>query len=198
MVWESPEGIAEYAKIGKEYPRTVLDKDFTAFMQKIAWDPNKKETVQQITRIKLADDTEFLTYGSKWEGHDKMYSNYDERYRGELGTYEGIEKLVARVLNEEKNEFQEVVKPGRTEIRYSIPFTKEKLEELHKKCNDKAARMTDRTKYYVQPEGGTTITVERYEDFANGKFADLYKYGKIATADEDRLITTTTTKKPED
>jgi len=77
MVWESPEGIAEYQKIGKEYPKTVLDQDFTAFMQKMAWDPNKREIIQEITRIRLVDDSEFLVYGSKWEGHDKLYGNYD-------------------------------------------------------------------------------------------------------------------------
>jgi hypothetical protein len=59
------EGIAEYAKIGKPYPRTVLDKDFSDFMNKIASDPNKKETISEITRIKLADDTEFLIYSSR-------------------------------------------------------------------------------------------------------------------------------------
>jgi hypothetical protein len=194
MVWESPEGIAEYKKIGKEYPKTVLDNDFTAFMHKIAWDPNKHETIGGITRIKLADDTEYLTYSSRWEGHDKLYGNYDKRNRCELGVYEGIERQTTRVLNEEKNEFQEVVTAGRREPKYSIPFTKEKLEELHQKCNDKAARIAERTKYSVWPEAGTKISVESYEDFANGKFSDLIKYGKIPT-DEDRLITTTTTKK---
>jgi hypothetical protein len=192
MVWESPEGIAEYKKIGKEYPQTVLDKDFTAFMHKIAWDPNKREIIGGITRVKMADDTEFLSYGSMWEGHDKMYGNYDKRFRGELGVYEGLEKQITRVLNEEKNEFEEKISIGRKEIRYSIPFTKATLEELHKKCNDKAAKLVDRTKYYVLPEGGTTITVETYDDFLNGKFADLYKYGKIPT-DEDKLIMTTKT-----
>ena len=190
MVWESPEGIAEYAKIGKDYPSTVLDKDFTAFMHKIAWDPNKRETIQEITRIKLADDTEFLTYSSRWEGHDKLYGNYDKRNRCELGVYEGIERQTTRILNEEKNEFQEVVTAGRREPKYSIPFTKEKLEELHQKCNDKAARIGERTKYSVWPEAGTRISVERYEDFSDGKFTDLIKYGKIPTA-EDKLITTT-------
>ena len=190
MVWESPEGIAEYTKIGKPYPYTVLDKDFTAFMQKIAWDPNKRETISEITRIKLADDTEFLTYSSRWEGHDKLYGNYDKRNRCELGVYEGIERQTTRVLNEEKNEFQEVVTAGRREPKYSIPFTKEKLEELHQKCNDKAARIAERTKYSVWPEAGTRISVERYEDFLNAKFTDLIKYGKIPT-DEDKLITST-------
>jgi len=190
MVWESPEGIAEYTKIGKPYPYTVLDKDFTAFMQKIAWDPNKRETISEITRIKLADDTEFLTYSSRWEGHGKLYGNYDKRNRCELGVYEGIERQTTRVLNEEKNEFQEVVTAGRREPKYSIPFTKEKLEELHQKCNDKAARIAERTKYSVWPEAGTRISVERYEDFLNVKFSDLIKYGKIPT-DEDKLISTT-------
>ena len=89
---------SQYKKIGKEYPQSVLDRDFTAFMHKIAWDPNKRELIREIARVKMADDTEFLTYGSKWEGHDKMYSNYDKRYRGELGVYEAIEKLTTRVL----------------------------------------------------------------------------------------------------
>jgi hypothetical protein len=191
MVWESPEGIAEYKRIGKEYPQSVLDKDFTAFMHKIAWDPNKREIIQEITRIRLADDSEFLIHDSLWEGHDKLYGNRDKRYRGELGVYEGIEKQVTRVLNEEKSEFEERVTVGRKEMKYSIPFTKAALEELHKRCNDKGARMADRTHYYVLLDGGTVITVETYSDFLNGRFDDLYKYGKIPTNDEDKLITTT-------
>jgi hypothetical protein len=190
MVWESPEGIAEYAKIGKPYPKTVFDQDFTAFMHKIAWDPNKRETIQNICRIRLADDSEFLIHDSRWEGHDKLYGNRDKRHRSELGVYEGVEKQVTRVLNEEKNEFEERVGIGRKELRYSIPFTKAALEDLHKRCNDKGAKMADRTKYYVQPEGGMTISVESYEDFLNGKFDDLHKYGKIPS-DDDKLITTT-------
>jgi len=79
---------------------------------------------------------------------------------------------------------------GRREPKYSIPFTKEKLEELHQKCNDKAARIGERTKYSVWPEAGTRISIERYEDFSEGKFTDLIKYGKIPTA-EDKLITST-------
>ncbi len=57
-------------------------------MHKIVWDPNKRETIREITRIKLADDTKFLTYSSRWEGHDKAFGNYDKRNRGELGVYE--------------------------------------------------------------------------------------------------------------
>jgi hypothetical protein len=63
------------------------------------------------------------------------------------------------------------------DIKYSIPFTKQNLEELHKKCNDKAARITERTKYSVWPEGGTKISVESYHDFANLDFQTLHKYG---------------------
>jgi len=99
-------------------------------------------------------------------------------------------KQITRVLNAEKNEFQEVVTAGRREMRYSIPFINTTLEELRKKRNDKSARLADRTHYCVQPEGGITITVERYDDFLNGRFHDLYKYGKIPT-DEDKLITAT-------
>jgi hypothetical protein len=80
------------------------------------------------------------------------------------------------------------------EMKYCIPFTKERLEELHKKCSDKGPRLGENTKYYVQPEGGTTITVETYNDFLNGSFNDLHKYGKIPT-DEDKLIKTTATRK---
>src|SRR5437773_2604718 len=124
-------------------------------MHKITWDPNKCETISEITRIRLADDSEFLIYDSKWEGHDKLYGNRDERFRGELGVYEAIEKVTTRALNEEKNEFEERVSIGRKEMKYSIPFTKATLEELNKKCNDKDARMADRTKYSVWPEAGT-------------------------------------------
>ncbi len=124
-------------------------------------DPNKKERIQNICRIRLADDSEFLIHDSLWEGHDKLYGNRDERFRGELGVYEAIEKVTTRVLNEEKNEFEERVSIGRKEMKYSIPFTKATLEELHKKCNDKGVRMADRTKYSVWPEAGTRISVEK-------------------------------------
>jgi hypothetical protein len=62
---------------------------------------------------------------------------------------------------------------GMMDIKYSIPLTNQNLEELQKICNDRAARITERIKYSGWPEGGTKISVERYEDFANLDFQTL-------------------------
>jgi hypothetical protein len=178
MVWESPEGIAEYKKLGKEYPRTEFDKDFAYFMQRIEWDPDKRETIGSISRLKVSDESEFLIYSSKWEGHDEALKNYDHRTRDKLGIYEKLEKHTTRSLNIE-NQIEERTTIGRKTLAYSIPFTKERLEELHKICNDRSANPADKTKYYVEPLGGTEITIIRYEDFLNGDFEDLHKNGAI-------------------
>ena len=89
---------------------------------------------------------------------------------GELGVYEAIEKVTTRALNEEKNEFEERDFNWKKRNEIFDPIHQSNTKELHKKCNDKGPKMADRTKYSVWPEGGTKISVERYEDFANLDF----------------------------
>ena len=46
----SPEGIAEYKKLDKEYPKTIFDQDFEAFMKKIAYSIVYVNTIEELQR----------------------------------------------------------------------------------------------------------------------------------------------------
>ena len=45
-----PEGIAEYKKLDKEYPKTIFDQDFDAFMKKIAYSIVYVNTIEELQR----------------------------------------------------------------------------------------------------------------------------------------------------
>src|SRR5712692_5161046 len=98
ICWKSPEGVEEYKKVGMQYPTHVMDEDFEKFIAKIEWDPNKRETITDIIRVKTHTDKEFLLYSSTLRGQDQMLKNYDERTRSRLGTYMVIEPHTTRSI----------------------------------------------------------------------------------------------------
>ena len=74
---------------------------------------------------------------------------------------------------------------------YSIPFTKENLDKLHKKCKDagRAAKQEEITSYGMTKENDIGILVTgSYEQFRNGDFDTLFNYGCIPTKEEKERI----------
>lgn len=175
--WKSPQGVAEFAKIGKPYPDTEFDKAWEKHLRRLEHDPNKKEVITQLKRMQVAEDVEFLVYTHTVYGHDDIGS-YCEKSQAGIGIYPILRPINQRILNED-NQYETVTTSYTEELGYFIPFNKEMLERLHKLCNDSTVAIKTRTKYSVQPDGGTEIAVASYEDFANGDFEDLYKNGRI-------------------
>jgi hypothetical protein len=201
--------MAEYSKIGKEYPDHINDQLYRHFCQLVAWDKNKVERINNITRVKRFDNTEWLIYNQTDEGHDKVYGKKHVFFRSGLGKFLQIDTETVRVPNEEFvnnpttdiefdidgkpktaseiSMFREVTNVIGEHEAYSIPFTKENLDKLHKKCKDKGTtqKQDEITSYAVAREGGINILVtDSYEHFRNGDFETLFNYGGIPSKEE--------------
>ena len=179
--------LEEYRKIGEVYEDTEQEKYYAFVLKQIASDPNKRETIHSMTRIKVAEDEEYITYIHSWEGRNPIGS-FLRVTQTDVGTYPRFEPIYEKFIREDNTYGQKLISKNTT-IGYFIPFTKERADELHKLCDDKSFKSQNKTKYYVQPEGGTPITVNTYQDWVNGSFEDIYEHGKISNA----IAPTTTT-----
>lgn len=175
--YKSPEGIAEYQKTGQEYPDHVQDLMFRHHHQLIDWDRNKREIINSVTRVKLWNGEEYLVWSDTSEGVDKVYGRKHTFYRSNLGRYLKIETQTTRIpnpdfqsnpnmefdLNDSSGDgkpkdfgnlspFKEITNVIGEKEAYSLPFTKANLEDLHKRCIDKAANTGELTSYSVSKD----------------------------------------------
>lgn len=126
------EVVQAYEKGGHEYEQTVHDRVWTWWYPLISADPVKdqqiKKIISQIYRIKDPDGKEWLFYnvglhGNDWKGNRKDFSYVE-------GLIEGIP-----VSNYEIEPSTNEVIAGTTQVlevkkKYTIPFTKAKVEEI--------------------------------------------------------------------
>lgn len=167
----------EYQKIGQAYEETEEDKSYKQILKEIENDPNKKERITSMTRILVAPGEEYIVYHHTWEGINPIGS-FRKTTQTNVGIYGHFEPIYERYITEDNTFAQKLISKN-TDTAYFIPFTKERAEKLHKLCNDTPAKPSSRTSYYVLPEGGTKITIPKYEDWLNGEFDDLHEHGKI-------------------
>lgn len=169
----------EYAKIGEQYQETDYDIHYKHILKQIETDPSKREIITKMIRIQAAPDQEYIVYDHTWEGHNPIGSLIRDSQTN-VGVYGKFEPIFERYIQEDNTFGQRLVSKN-TIVSYFIPFTKEAADKLHKLCNDKYGDIGNRTVYIVQPQGGTKIRVNSYNDWANGDFDDLYENGKITT-----------------
>ena len=177
---KSKEGIDEYKKIDRPYPDSHMDIDYEAFLAQIAEDNSKKTKIVKLSRIKTGEDIEYLVYDMILEGKNGIGS-YDMRSRTNVGMYPIPRPKYERVVTTDNRIETKVAAISQIDTGYSIAFNKQNLEQLHTMCNDKAADGRVKTKYYAVMENGSTITIPKYEDFANGSFDDLFEHGRITS-----------------
>lgn len=168
---------AEYAKLGEAYEESEPDKHWKFILKQIANDPDRKETIQQMTRIAVAPGEEYIIYDHMIRGKNPIGSIVSDAQTN-VGVYPRFEPQYERFIQEDNTYGQRLISKN-TAIAYFIQFNKENAEEIHKLCNDLSMRAGQKTVYYVMPEGGTKITINTYEDWLNGDFADLQEHGKI-------------------
>lgn len=177
----------EYQKVGEPYQETEEDKHYNHILKQIEGDPAKKETITSMIRLMVSPGEEYIVYHHSWEGKNPIGSHL-KTTQTNVGIYGHFEPIYERFINEDNTYGQRLISKN-TNTAYFIKFNKENAEKLHKACNDFTARANQRTSYYVQPEGGTKITVQSYNDWLNGDFNDLHQNGKIT------LVTQPLTKK---
>lgn len=176
--WKSDEGLKEYKKIDYPYPTTEYDKDFDLFLKKTEVNADKQKIkINRITRIQGADNKEYITYDETVTRFDGL-GNPEKRFRENLATYP-IPQGQKEVSYDSNNNQQVKTKSiSNIETGYSIPFSKAKLEELHKNAFDNVTQRAGKTQYYVQKINGSPVTVQSYEDLKEADFEELFKYGK--------------------
>ena len=178
--FRTDEGVREYQKIGKEYPNTLTDEDYIKFQKRTANSPHSGRNKKEITRMirELADDgNEYLI----WDMREIKYTPLgaeDEFYCPGLGKYP-IPITRPQIVFGDNMQTQEVVSGNvvRDDVGYSMPFTKENADELHKFALD--YKQQGRTRYVIRRVGGRRISVSNYEDFRDGNFDELEKYGTL-------------------
>jgi hypothetical protein len=169
----------EYAKLGEPYEDSEPGKQWKFILKQIDSDPDKKETIQEMTRVAISPTEEYITYNHIWQGKNPIGS-YISDSQTNVGVYPKFEPIYERYINED-NTYSQRLTSKNTTIAYFIPFNKENAEQLHKICNDISMKAGQRTIYHIMPEGGTKITIDSYQDWLNGEFEDLFKNGKITT-----------------
>lgn len=177
MIFNDSEALrAEYAKLGETYEDSEPGKHWKAVIKQIDADPDKKETIQEMTRVAITPTEEYIVYHHMWHGKNPIGS-YISDSQTNVGVYPKFEPIYERFINEDNTYSQRLISKNTT-IGYFIPFNKENAEDLHKLCNDISMKAGQKTHYYIMPEGGTKITVDSYQDWLNGDFETLQATGK--------------------
>ena len=178
--FRSDKGVAEYKRIGKEYPNTMDDDRYVKYLRRNANSPHSarnKIELHTLVRELANDGKEYLV----WSMRDVMYSplgGEDPFFRTGLGKYP-IPITRPSIVLGENMQTSEVVTGDviRDDIGYEKPYTRENIEALHEYAMD--YRQQGKTQYIVRRIGGRKITIPKYEDFRDGDFEDLEKNGKI-------------------
>lgn len=176
--WKSQEGLKEYEKIEYPYPTSEWDKDYDLFVEKTKNSVDKQKIkVGRITRIQGADNKEYLTYDETVTRFDGLGNSF-KRFRENLGTYPIPQARREVTYDSNNNQQVKTVGINNIETGYSIPFSKAKLDEIHKNAIDNVAQRAGKTQYFVQKVNAPPVTVQSFEDLKEADFEELYKYGK--------------------
>jgi hypothetical protein len=176
---KSKEGVEEYKKAGLKYPDNHYDKHYADFIERTPtgkgneYTSKNKTRITDITRFMLRPEKEYLI----WSG---------------LARYPIIE--MKNIMQEEESGYRHVVTEpsGNTRTGYSMPYTVENIDKLHKNANDdyefeeitgKEVRPTHYHLYDARKR--TSVTIKEWENFRDGDFSQLYEYGKKITSEEE-------------
>src|SRR5215207_3821491 len=197
---ESPEAVAEYKKTGLVYPRNYKDNAYQEFLERTPGESEGNEFASQnytrvlaIYRVRQQGGKEFITWSQR-EVRFTPLGNPESFAKTNMGVYPVLRYQTVR--EEDKRGIRRTITRPTGEVydAYSLSFTVDNLDNLYKDCNDTpdlAMQPGDTmdpvsTHYYVKDlRNGTTITVESYQDLRDGKFEDLYSYGKKIESDRE-------------
>lgn len=189
-LWKSQLGVKQYEDLGLPYPDSMFDKAYEKFlkMTRDSKPEDNKTWIKKIVRLWVAEGQEYIIYDIREQRNDGI-GNERHFNRECLGQYSliGVKKEIF-IDDEGKRQIRVIPDSAHpTGIAYEIPFSRSKLEEMHKYCNDKASTPRDgKTQYLVEKLNQRTISVSNYNDFLNGDFETLYQHGYIPVEVKNR------------
>lgn len=186
----SKEGIDAYANVGLTYPPTLQDEDYDSWVKDTnaselpKYSKHKPIEVTRITRIKIGENEEYITYNTIEYRLDKAL-NVTHRTRTGYGTYPNPVAKYAITPGDYGVQNRTVSEVINNERCYSIPFTPEALDKIR----DLGLQFEGKVGYSVTSPNGMRLTVSTYEDLRDGSFEELCAVGhKMSPTEKERWI----------
>jgi hypothetical protein len=196
---KSPEGLAEYKKARLQYPETYIDKAYQEFLERTPDEEgndyrHKNHTrVTKITRVRQPGGKEFLLY-DQVEVRYTPLGNPERFALTNLGRYPVLE-MKTQIIEESNGLRRRVATPsGQTKTAYSLEYNLTNIDELHKNSidnpdtylEDESEESNPVTQYLLHDlRKQRKISIANYEDFRDGKFEELFEYGKKISSDKE-------------
>jgi hypothetical protein len=173
------EGIDAYKTVGKPYDDTLDDIRYENILKITRNSPHSsknKKIVRVMVRLVADDGQEYIKYDLYELLYDAIGA-WHEVYQSNVGLYP-IPVTQPKMEYGPGGQVQEVVNGPivRIDTGYSIPFTKEAADDIHKMCNDISQR--DRTQYLAKLGNGKRITCKNYAVFRDWTLEEI-ETGKI-------------------
>ena len=174
---QSPEGEAEFSKLGLEYPREVFDRLYEEYIRNTRTEDLEKYThhrekeIVDIKRVKTGEK-EFITYSESEYRLDEAL-NVKHFFRSDIGKFpipKAIYTIKQVAFGKKEREVSDI---ANIETGYSIPFSKEKMNELRQMGLSQSAHFS------VEHSNGIRISVETFEDLRDGEYNELNHFGTI-------------------
>jgi hypothetical protein len=193
----SPEGIAEYKKLGLEYPNEFFDNQYDDYLNQTRKSPKDKTLVEirNMTRVVLLDGSQYIVHDHADIRLD-LIGNLKMWYRGGIGKYPIPSPHYEIKVDEETLEKSRVC-TGVSHIKtgYSIKWSIKKADELHKLCIDAPSDYSNNlvTAYSVRrgelKGPNNLVTVESFKDWRDVEdVEELFRFGRIAIPAERQLL----------
>lgn len=179
---KSPEGVAEYSKIGLPYPDETFDLEYEKWLKNTTaenlsnYTEHKEKEVNKFFRVRGRDNKEYLVYSFVHYRLDEalncvhrsqpdigIYPIPRPRYTVSYGAFGKQERHIAEVMQNDKG--------------YSIPFTRENVEKI----KDMGLQLEGKVSYLLLSPNGNKMSVATYEDFRDGRYDELLAFSKIPT-----------------
>lgn len=186
--YSSPEGIAEYKKIGMEYPKTLMDYWYKQFLRvtKNTKKEDYKIYIRNMKRVILSSGEEYIVHDMDETRYDGLH-NRKVFHRGGIGLYAKPvphREIKARV-SEDEGFVQDVITTVESvETGYSIPFNQKNIDKLIKYCDGNTAFIIQKMDY----QSARKFTIRSLNDWQNGSTEELLRFGHIASSYEQQIL----------
>ncbi len=185
--FKSKEGEAAYAELRVPYPEELYDAAYSKWTEltKRTKEKDIKRYIQSMKRYITREGEEFLVYGESVTKQDPL-GNEKSFYRGNIGKYGRPVPHYEIKVNAEEGYAKEkfVSHIDRVDDCYSIPFTKENVEPLHKYTDGNTAFVIQKEDF----QSGRRLSIASYEDWIDGDVIELLRFGHRASSYEKQIL----------
>lgn len=185
--FKSPEGEAEYKKIGVPYPKTLADYWYMQFekLTKFTKKEDHKIEIRQMKRFITKEGKEYIIHDMTETKYDPI-GNRKTFYRSGIGKYaKPVPRYEIEVIPEEGYaKRKKMVSWNECDTCYSIPFNDKNIDKLIKYCDGNTMYIISKQDY----QSGRRFSIRSMNDWRNGSVEELLRFGHIASDYEKQIL----------